>query len=188
MAAGEEDVGGDRVRDLAGQTHGRSAQREQPPPRLGHPEPGALAGDPDVGGLQDLGTAGDRRALHGRDQRFGEPAALQQRLDGRQVPAVGAVAGMRLGHGPEIGPGAERATGAGEDARADPGIGVDLVPGLAHDRHHRTGQRVALAGTVHGDHEDRPLPLDEGVRRLRCGIHIYLLGKGLFRTITRSTF
>ena len=71
VPAGEQQVGRDRVGDLAGEPDRGAAQRVEPPLRLGDAEPGRLAGDPDVGGLQDLGAAGDGRALDGRDQRLG---------------------------------------------------------------------------------------------------------------------
>jgi long-chain acyl-CoA synthetase len=80
---GEQQVAGQRVRDLPRQPHRRPAQREQPPARLRHAEPRALAGHPDVARLQDLGPARDSRPLHGRDQRLGQPPPLEQRLDHR---------------------------------------------------------------------------------------------------------
>ena len=70
VPAGQQQVGGDRVRDLAGQPDRGAAQRVEPPARLGDAELRGLAGDPDVGGLQDLGAAGDRRPLDGGDQRL----------------------------------------------------------------------------------------------------------------------
>ena len=100
VAAGEQQVGGDRVRDLADQPHGRAAQRVQAPPRLADAEARALAGDPDVGGLQDLGAAGDRRSLDGGDQRLGQPPALEQRLDERRVDAAGDSPGWLLPSSP----------------------------------------------------------------------------------------
>ena len=81
VAAGEQDVGGERVRDLPAQPHHRPAQRVEAPPHLGHAEPGALPGDADVGALQDLGAAGDGRALDRGDERLVEQEALEQRLD-----------------------------------------------------------------------------------------------------------
>ena len=60
------------------QPHRGAAHRVQAPLGLGDAELGALAGDADVGALQDLGAARDGRALDGGDQRLGQPAALQQ--------------------------------------------------------------------------------------------------------------
>ena len=78
--AGEQQVGGDRVGDLALQAHGRPAEREQAPPDLGDAELGALAGHADLGGLQDLGAAGHAVALDRGDDRLAGPAVPEQRL------------------------------------------------------------------------------------------------------------
>ena len=60
------------VRNLSDQTHCGTAEREEPPLGFGDAELGALAGDADVGALQDFGSAGDGCALDGCDQRLGE--------------------------------------------------------------------------------------------------------------------
>ena len=117
------------------------------------------------------------------------------------------VARVRGRHGLQVRAGAERAAGAGQDARPDARIVVDLVPGLLHDRHHRPAQRVARVRPVHRDDQHVAPQLDQGVRLLACrgwtaaltwgaGIsrsrgHRASLPshpKGLPRTITRSTF
>ena len=77
--AGEQQIARHGVGDLADQPHRRAAHRVQAPLGLGDAELGALAGDADVGALQDLGAARDGRSLDGRDQRLGQPAALEQR-------------------------------------------------------------------------------------------------------------
>src|ERR1039457_6927240 len=71
---------------------------------------------------------------------------------------------MRTGHGLQIGARAERAAGAGQDANPDTWIAVDLVPGLAHQGHHRTGERVACRWAVHRHDQDVPPPLNQRVR------------------------
>ena len=165
VPAGQQQIAGDRVRNLAYQPHRRAAHRVQAPLRLGDTELRALAGHPDVGALQDLGAAGDGRALDGGDQRLGQPAALEQAVDaGRVVAAVLERVARRLGGGGlEVHPRAEVAAGAGEDADPDVGIVVDAVPGLDHDREHLAGQRVARLGPVHRHDEDVPALLDQGV-------------------------
>ena len=105
-------------------------------------------------------TAG---ALDRGDQRLVEQEALQQRLDDARGDARTCsrrrfserVAGVRLGHRLEVGAGAEAAAGAGEDRHPDVGVGVDLVPRLAHALHHRRRQRVAALGPVHGERRAR---------------------------------
>jgi len=57
--------------------------------KVGDTEARVLTRDPDVRCLQDLGAAGDRRTLDGRDQRLGQPEALEQRLDHRRVELAG---------------------------------------------------------------------------------------------------
>ena len=140
---------------------------------------------------------GDRRALDRGDQRLGQPPALEQRLDHRRVERAGPerVARVRGRHRLEVGASAEGAAGARQDAGPDARIGVNLVPGLLHDRHHRPAQRVARLRPVHRHDQDVPAQLDQGVRLLLAGWtqrswHAASLAcpKGLPRTITRSTF
>ena len=59
-----------REGDLAAEPDDAAALRVQRPLRLGEAEDAALAGDADVGALQDLGAAGDAVALDGGDQRL----------------------------------------------------------------------------------------------------------------------
>src|SRR5215471_2926699 len=191
VPAGQQELGRQRVRELPRQTYRGAAEREQPPARLGDAEPRALAGHPDVGGLEDLGAARDGRPLDGGDQRLGQPAPLEQRLDHRGVPVPGAIRGVLVVHGLQVGPGAERAARAGQHADPDPGIGVHLVPGLAHQGHHRAAEGVARPGPVHRDDQDVPPALDERVRLRGRGRgsqgHAGLL-RGLPKTVTRSSF
>src|SRR5215468_5052881 len=188
---GQQQLGRDRVGDLPRQPHRRAAEREQPPARLGDAEPRALAGHPDVGGLEDLGAPGDGRPLDGGDQRLGQAAPLEQRLDHRRVPVPRAIRGVLVVHGLQVGPGAEGAARAGQHAGPDPGIGVHLVPGLAHEGHHRAAEGVARPGPVHRDDQDVPPALDERVRLRGRGRgsrgHAGLL-RGLPKTVTRSSF
>ncbi len=164
---GQQQLGGDRVGDLAGEPDRGAAHRVERPAGLGHPELGRLAGDPDVGALEDLGAAGDGGALDRGDERLGQPEALEQRLDDRGVVGAGLEGvGRRLVGGRlEVHPGAEVAAGAGEDADPDLGVVVHPVPGVAHDREHLAGERVARLGPVHGDDELVPVLLDEAVGR-----------------------
>ncbi|SHP22727.1 Uncharacterised protein [Mycobacteroides abscessus subsp. abscessus] len=77
VSAGQQDVAGDRVRDLAGQPHRGSAHRVQAPLHLRDTEFGALTRDTDIGGLQNLGATGDCGTFDGRDERFGQTAPLE---------------------------------------------------------------------------------------------------------------
>ena len=154
--------------NLADQPHRRAAHRVQAPLGLGDAELGALAGDADVGALQDLGAARDGRALDGRDQRLGQPAALEQGVDARRVvAAVLERVARRLGRRRlEVHARAEVAAGAGQDAGADLGIVVDAVPGLDHDREHLGGKRVARLGPVQRQDQGVSALLNEGVGAL----------------------
>src|SRR5699024_8671570 len=78
VPAGQQDVCGDRVGDLAGEAYRGAAHREQSPAGFGHAELGAFARDADVGALQDLRAARDRGTFDGGDEWFRESAALQQ--------------------------------------------------------------------------------------------------------------
>src|SRR5208337_4099421 len=88
MSAGKEDVGCDSVRNLAAQSHGRSRERKQAPSHFRDTEARALAGNADVGGLENFRTACNRGALDGGDQRLGQSESLQQRLDDARVQAA----------------------------------------------------------------------------------------------------
>src|SRR5699024_1780211 len=74
---------------LAGEAYRGAAHREQSPPGFGYAELGALAGNPDVGALQNLRTARDRGTFDRGDERFGESAALQQPVDAAGVERSG---------------------------------------------------------------------------------------------------
>ncbi len=79
-AAGEQQVGGVGEGDLALEADGGPAEREQAPLHLGDAELGGVAGDPDLGGLEDLGAAGHAVALDGGDDRLRRAEVAQQRL------------------------------------------------------------------------------------------------------------
>ena len=151
--------------NLARQPHRRPAHRVQAPLGLRDAELGALAGDADVGALQDLGAAGDGRALDRRDQRLGQPPALEQRVDARRVVAavLERVARRLGGRRLEVHARAEVAAGAGQDAGADLRIVVDAVPRLDHDREHLGGKRVARLRPVQRQDQGVSALLNEGV-------------------------
>ena len=140
----------------------------RPAPHLGHAEDGALARDPEVHGLEDLGAAGDGVALDGGDQRLAGLEVAQQRLPVQVRIGVEArrplVVGMPGRHRLEVGTGAEVASGAGDDDDADLGIRVELRPRVAHPDEHLAGQGVAGLGSVEGDGDDVPVALDEQMR------------------------
>ena len=97
LAAGEEQLGGDRVRDLAAESHRRAAEREQAAADLGDAEDGALPRHPQVHRLQDLGAAGDGVALDRGDQRLARLEVAQQRLP--VEVGVGVEAGVHSSSG-----------------------------------------------------------------------------------------
>ena len=193
VPSGEQQVAGDRVGDLADQSHRGSAHRVQAPLRLGDTELRALAGDADVGALQDLGSAGDGRALDGGDQRLLQPATLEQAVDARRViAAVLERVTRRLGGGRlEVHARAEVAAGSGEDAAADLRISVDAVPGVDHDREHLARKRVARLGPVHGDDQGVSALLNEAVGLLVGVAHrcppSSVVATDLSRNVTRSS-
>jgi hypothetical protein len=141
MPSGQQELGRERVWDLARQPYGRAAQGEQAPPRLGDAEACALAGHADVGGLKDLGSAGDRRTLDRRDERLAQTPPLEKRVDDGQIrPSVAErIAGMAGRHRLQVGTRAEGPAGAGEHAHTDLWIIINTVPCLTHDIEHRPG-------------------------------------------------
>jgi hypothetical protein len=193
VAAGQQQIGRHGVRDLAAQAHRRPSQRVDAPAHLRHAEAGARAGDADVGRLQDLGAARDRRALDRGDERLVQQESFEQRLDDpgrhlgdgqvRRVACVGAVArggggasprpavrrlgervaGGGLGHRGKVGAGAERPAGTGEDHDPHVRVGVGLVPRTGHAAHHLGRQCVAALGPVHRHDHHAAVALHEQV-------------------------
>ena len=180
---------GEGVRDLPRQPHRRSAHWIQAPFRLGHTELRAFAGDANVCALQDLGAARDRGSFHRGDQRLGQAAALEQRVDPRRVvAAVLERVARRLGRRRlQVHARAEVAAGARQDAGPDVGIAVHAVPRLDHYREHLGGQRVARLGPVQRQQQSVSALLNDGVGAVvgfthRC-IH---LPTDLNKNVTRS--
>jgi hypothetical protein len=64
--------------DLPAQAHRRATEREEAPGGLGDAEARRLAGDADVGGLEDLGAAGERGALDRGDERLLQAVAAEE--------------------------------------------------------------------------------------------------------------
>ena len=87
--------------------------------------------------------------------------------DGSNSPDSKLSPGWLRAHRLQVGAGAEVAAGAGEDADPDLGVVVHPVPGLAHDREHLAGERVARLGPVHRDDQLVAVLLDEAVRLRR---------------------
>ena len=164
------------VGDLPAEADGGSRHRVQRPPRLAHAEARRLAGDADVGALQQLGATGDGDALDRREQRLRRLVVTQQALVGevgilrharRHVDLV--VGGFRVaGHGPQVGARAEVAVGAGEDDRADVVVGARLDHGVVHAHEHRPGERVEALRAVHGDDHRVAVSFDECVGHRTC--------------------
>ena len=126
VLAGEEDVGRHRVRDLALQAHRGTAHRVERPARLRHAEARALAGDADVGALQDLGATRDGDAFDRGDDRLRGPVRLEQPA----VHEAGILLEARLfvdravgvdvaRHRAQVHARREVALGAGEDGAAE---------------------------------------------------------------------
>ena len=165
VPSGQQQIGGNRVGNLAHQSHRRAAHRIQAPLGLRDAELGAFAGDADVGALQDLGASGDGRTLDRSDQRLGQPPALEQSVDARRVVAavLERVAWRASGRGLEVHARAEVATGSGQDAATNVGIGVDAVPCLDHDREHLGGKCIAGLRAVQRQDQGVSALLNEGV-------------------------
>ena len=111
-------------------------------------------------------------SLDGRDQRLGQPAALQQGVDARRVVAavLERVARWLGRRRLEVHARAEVAARPGQDAGPDLGIVVDAVPGLDHDREHLGGKRVARLRPVQRQDQGVSALLNEGVGALSRGL------------------
>src|SRR5207248_3747199 len=115
--------------------------------------------DDEVAGEDDLETERDGEALDGRDQRLvGWP--LHDPAGAAALDVRALATHERL----EVHARAERPAGAGEDARPQLGVAVELVQ-RGGDRL-RGGQvhRVAGLGAVEGDHQDAVAALREDGR------------------------
>ena len=157
--AGQQDLGGNGVRNLAAEAYSRATHRVQRPPGLADTEAGRFAGDADIGGLQNLGASGNGHALDRSDQRLGRPVVSQQRLPVQRGiglhPRRGVDLGVGIGriarHRPQVGSRAKVPARSGEDNAADFGIFGRLDKGVIHPHHHRSAQRVEACRPVQSD-------------------------------------
>ena len=154
---GVDDVGREReparpvAADHVGPAH-EAVARLEADRRLAEREGGALGGDDDVAGQDDLGAAAVGDAVHGRhDRQLGPLDGVEGVEDEPQVPPVGGQVAKLVERG-DVAAGGERVACAGEDERADvrrraPRLGE-------HERQlaeERRGHGVLLLGPVHPD-------------------------------------
>jgi hypothetical protein len=156
--AGEQHLQRVRPRDLPLEADRRAADREQPALHLEEPERGGLPRDPDVGPLEDLGTAGHAVALDRGDHGFARPVVPQHRLPVQIGVGLEAVPVLLALHplareGLEVHARAERAARAGEDDRADGVVRVGLDPAVVQADQHRQRERVLGLGPVEREHQ-----------------------------------
>ena len=169
VAAGEQEISGHRVRDLAPQTHDRAAQRVEAPRTSDTPKralspamrmsvpcrisvPPATAG-PSTAAINGLSS---RKPLSSGLMTPSEmPLTVSSGLCGERV------AWMKVGHRLEVGAGAEATARAGQDRDAD--VGVALTSSHAADSPSIIDgdERVAALWSVHRDDEDVAVAFDE---------------------------
>ena len=122
------------------------------------PNTAGRVGEAQVAAGGDLDAAADAVAADHRDRRLRE--VPQGRLRGEVVAADD---GHRVGRvGPaeqvgDVGARAEAGAGAGDHQHADGGVVGQLREDAGQPRPHRRRHRVALLGTVDGQHGDVPL-------------------------------
>jgi hypothetical protein len=136
----------------------------------GYAEARALAGDPDLGRLEDLGAAGDRDAFDRGDDRLRRPVAAQQGLPVKV--RIGLHARLHVDrsllariacHGAQVRPRTEVPARARQDDAADVGIVRGLDIRVVHEHEHLARQRVHALGTVQGDDQALAVALDDRV-------------------------
>ena len=157
-AAGEDEVHGAAVADDPGQAHRAEVAQRDPEAAAEDAEDGVLGGDAQVAPQRQLDPAGDGVALDRRDDGLGE-----RETGGAHGPGslVGDGPAVALGHRLEVGAGAERTLGPGEDGDGLPVVGVEGQEGLAQLVGADAVDGVAALGAVDGDDGDRAFPLDE---------------------------
>ncbi len=148
---GEDQLG----RDVAGECHRETEEAtgggDERTLHLGHPETSVGRRDDQITRQDDLGAAGQRRAVDGGDQRLGanpldesgEPALL-----GAHLSSGAARDGL------EIGARTEHRAGTGDDADPDVVVRFDVVDGGFDPLRNVAVDRVAGLGSVDGDEAD----------------------------------
>ncbi len=143
--------------DEPGQADGAAVdQRDTPPPAV-HAEDGVAGGDAQIAPQRELEPAGDGMTFHRRDDGLVEQHAGRA----HRPVAVGrgpvAAAGRdRL----EVGAGAERAAGAGEDRDIAVGVVLEGAEGVGQRLGRRTVDGVPDLGPVDGHDRDRSVVVD----------------------------
>ena len=138
-------------------------------PRLEGPEHRAHGGDADVAGERLLETAGERPAVDGPDDRLGDPVqaageAAEAQLHDLADPPGRGVPHDRRDVGLEVGAGAERVAGAGQDGHVDGVVVAKVRPGPDEQVLGVRVDRVAGLGPVQGDVGDPVALLVEHLR------------------------
>ena len=111
--------------DQPRQPLGAAGPRDDAQQDLGLADPGALAGDPEVGAQRELEAAAERISGNGRHDRLGDLRDRGERV--LQPPGVGGHLGVaRLGHLLDVSACREHLRAAVDDDGADVMIGGDL--------------------------------------------------------------
>ncbi len=161
--------GGEGVVRPARQGHLGGYRRRQRRPRrrvagrdaagqLGEAEGRLLGGEPEVAEQGQREAPRERRTVDGGDRRPRAPRDRAEAGDAGldQLLPVGTVA-AELGH---VHARAERRPGAGEGDAADPVVVAERTERVGELDAQLDRERVALIGTLQGEHRDRLAPLD----------------------------
>jgi len=153
-APGEGQLLGHVPPDELGKQLAAGHVRDQAPPDLQHRHPRVRGDDADVGAERDLQPAAQGVPGHGRDDRDRDlgphvrgalPGGPGRTIARRQVEE--GAEPLAAAHGPEppeVQPGAEVRSLAGQHHRPDPGLGLEPLARGDQAGEHRPVQRVAL--------------------------------------------
>ena len=162
LVAGHAAPGEDQIERVAVAEQTRQAdraavdQRHAPAPAI-DAEHRILGGDTQVAPRRQLEAAGDRVPLDRRDHRLRQQHARRaHRTVAVEIDAVATPARHAL----EVGPGAERAAGAGQYRDREPDIGLEAPERGGQRRGGRPIDRVAHRRAVDGDDGDRTVGLE----------------------------
>ena len=156
--SGEDEVHGPPVPDDAGQADGAEVAQRDAEAAAEDAEDRILGGDAQVAPQGELDAAGHGVALDGGDD------GLAQRQPGGphgSGPVVGDGPAVTLGHRLEVGTGAERPAGPGEDGHGTVVVLVEGHEGLPQLVGADAVDRIAAFGPVDGDHRHRSVVLDQ---------------------------
>ena len=161
----------DRIGNLSTQAHGGTSHRKQTALNFCHAEHGTLPGDPDIGSLENLGSARAGKSLGRKNHRLGRSIGLQP-TSHHDVglahhafhPFIAGLARAELRDLRKVHPRTEGVALACQDRDAEFGVFVESNPGVVESTHHFRVDAILLFRPIQGDGEDVTLLFDDDGR------------------------